>query len=187
MTIDREAVEARIAELRAASSHVPQGILASTAEMLSGLLAETDSVRDDVEHFASQCRTANADIRALQDEVARLTKERLFAVCEVDQLRKQVSALTEAMGTERYCGQLQRRLRVAHEERDAARAAVAKLTAAATNIERQRYETAVREIEALVVVEAAEMWRDVEVDDTVESNTLMRAVDAWRARKVGGG
>jgi hypothetical protein len=91
----------------------------------------------------------------------------------------------DVMALERAVENALRREGTALNERDAARAEVARLTAVATEIERQRHETALREIELLTVVEAAESWRDAESDDddAIRMSTLMCSIDAYRASK----
>jgi len=55
----------------------------------------------------------------------------------------------------------------------------------AFDIERQRHETAMREIALLTVVESAESWRDAATDDEdgLLMSALMCAIDAYRAAR----
>jgi chromosome segregation ATPase len=80
MTFSHPAIERLIATVE---SGLQYGELGPYAHGLRDCLAEIDSAREDVEHFASQCRTANADIRSL-------TAER-------DNLESEVSALRRMM------------------------------------------------------------------------------------------
>jgi chromosome segregation ATPase len=94
MTFSRPAIERLIARVE---SGLQYDELGPYAQGLRDALAEVDSSREDVEHFASQCRTSNADIRDLRAELARLTAERDNARW-ADETRKKAC---EALITER--------------------------------------------------------------------------------------
>lgn len=72
-------------------------------------------------------------------------------------------------------------------ELEAARSTNAKLQAMAVEIERQRHDTAMREVNLLMVVEAAEKFREAlrneDNDCVVEHDVLIAAIDAYRDAK----
>jgi hypothetical protein len=107
-------------------------------------------------------RVTNQD-EELQANAERAQRELMSPTTECVRLRAAIAVLQGVIdsGNEAF--------RVAREQW---RADVARLT---------------KELDGMLpVVEAAEEWRDVDVDDTSESDRLMLAVDAWRARKAGG-
>jgi hypothetical protein len=132
MTVDRKAVEARIAELWADEDRVPslRGFEESTADLLEGLVREVQSVRevadpdnetpelslrDRVMHVGEQaallvsvnrmCERRGAERNAARAEVARLTAEN-------DRLRPVVEAAERVRDKRREVSKGMRR----HEE-----------------------------------------------------------------------